>query len=100
MNKDSYTLGATKVSENEVRQALAKVMDPELRRSIVDLGMVRDLWGWQGFLHAGLDHAGLPAQRPDRADRQAGRARPARRPVRGYPLAEMTAQEKATLRRG
>lgn len=31
------------VNESEVMQALSQVNDPELRRSIVDLGMVRDL---------------------------------------------------------
>jgi Mrp family chromosome partitioning ATPase len=31
------------VSEKEIREALTKVMDPELGRSIVELGMVRDV---------------------------------------------------------
>jgi Mrp family chromosome partitioning ATPase len=31
------------VTEEQVKQALAKVMDPELKRSLVELGMVRDV---------------------------------------------------------
>ncbi len=31
------------VTEEEIRQALTKVMDPELRRNIVELGMVREI---------------------------------------------------------
>jgi ATP-binding protein involved in chromosome partitioning len=33
----------TVATEAEIRTALSHVQDPELRRSIVDLGMVRDL---------------------------------------------------------
>ena len=33
----------TMATEAEIRTALSSVQDPELRRSIVDLGMVRDL---------------------------------------------------------
>jgi Mrp family chromosome partitioning ATPase len=31
------------ITEDQVRQALAKVMDPELKRNLVELGMVRDV---------------------------------------------------------
>jgi len=37
-------------TEAEVRSALAQVQDPELGRSIVDLGMVRDLKVENGLL--------------------------------------------------
>ena len=31
------------VTEKEIRQVLQRVMDPELKRSIIELGMVRDI---------------------------------------------------------
>ncbi|MEA2131426.1 MAG: Iron-sulfur cluster assembly protein, partial [Solirubrobacteraceae bacterium] len=31
------------LTDNEIRKALERVIDPELRRSIVELGMVRSI---------------------------------------------------------
>ena len=62
----------------QIIEALRPVEDPELRRSIVDLGMVRDVDlrsdGTVGV--ARRPHRGrLPAAQRDRAPRHRGRAR-------------------------
>ena len=84
-----------------MRRALAGVMDPELGRSIVDLGMVRDLRVTDGKVAftLALTTLACPLQRPDRTD--------ARQAVLALPgvsvdirLAEMTAEEKAKLHGG
>ena len=59
----------------QIIEALRPVEDPELRRSIVELGMVRDVDlrgdGTVGVLVA-LTVAGLPAAPGDRAPRHLG----------------------------
>jgi ATP-binding protein involved in chromosome partitioning len=43
VGRAQWTIGGDKVTQEDVRQALAAVNDPELQRSIVELGMVRDI---------------------------------------------------------
>jgi Mrp family chromosome partitioning ATPase len=87
------------VTENEVRLALAKVMDPELRRNIVDLGMVRDLRVADGKVAFTLALTTLACPLKDQIERDARLAVLALPDVRSVDLrmAEMTAQEKARL---
>jgi Mrp family chromosome partitioning ATPase len=86
-------------TEQEVRQVLAGVDDPELRRSIIDLGMVRDLKVSDGRVSftLALTTPGCPLREQIEAN--------ARRAVMTLPgvnevdiqLSEMTAQERAKL---
>jgi ATP-binding protein involved in chromosome partitioning len=87
------------VTENEVRLALAKVMDPELRRNIVDLGMGRDLRVADGKVAFTLALTTLACPLKDQIERDARLAVLALPDVRSVDLrmAEMTAQEKARL---
>jgi ATP-binding protein involved in chromosome partitioning len=58
------------VTQDDVRRALAAVQDPELRRSIVDLGMVRDVVADDDRVGATivLTTAGCPLRNKIRAD--------------------------------
>ncbi|MCX6031918.1 MAG: Mrp/NBP35 family ATP-binding protein [Chloroflexi bacterium] len=87
------------VTETEVRRALAGVIDPELRRSIVDLGMVRDLRVADGQVTFTLALTTLACPLRDQlatAARQAALALDGVQAV-NITLAEMTAQEKSAL---
>ena len=55
------------MDQNEVIAALKTVQDPELQRSIVDLGMVRDVAVDDDRIAVRivLTTAGLPAAQPD-----------------------------------
>jgi Mrp family chromosome partitioning ATPase len=89
-------------TETEVLRALAKVMDPELSRNIVDLGMVRDLRVTEGTVSFALTLTTLACPLKDqikRAARLAVLALPGIEAVE-IRLAEMTSQEKATLQGG
>lgn len=50
------------VTEEKIKEVLAQVMDPELNRNLVELGMVRriDLEGGQVRIHLALTFAGCP----------------------------------------
>jgi Mrp family chromosome partitioning ATPase len=86
-------------TEFEVRNALGKVQDPELRQSIVDLGMVRDLQVEDGKVAFTLALTNLSCPFKDR---MVGSAKQAVQALEGVQdvdifLAEMTAKEKAAL---
>jgi len=90
------------LTESEVRHALAQVQDPELRRSIVDLGMVRDLRVTDGRVSftLALTTLACPLKGQIESDaRQAALALPGVQSV-DIRLDEMTAQEKARLHGG
>lgn len=86
-------------TESEVRDALSRVQDPELRKSIVDLGMIRDLQITDGnvaFTMA-LTNLSCPFK-----DRMVGNAKQAVQALHGVKavdiyLSEMTAKERAGL---
>ena len=64
-NETSRTPGGASsvVVEAKVRKALEGVMDPELHKSLIELGMVRQVRIERtGGHHPGADHAGLPAE--------------------------------------
>jgi ATP-binding protein involved in chromosome partitioning len=85
--------------ESKVRNALAQVQDPELGRSIVDLGMVRDLSVTDGKVVFTLALTNLACPFKDRmvdSAKQAVQALEGIDAVDIY-LAEMTAKEKAAL---
>jgi Mrp family chromosome partitioning ATPase len=86
-------------TESEVRNALAKVQDPELGQSIVDLGMVRDLKVTDGNVAFTLALTNLSCPFKDRmvgGAKQAVQALEGVQSVDVY-LNEMTAKEKAAL---
>ena len=88
------------LTEHEIRAALSKVMDPELKRSIVDLGMVRDVQIKDGHIHVtlALTTPACPLRDKLEADvRQEILALDATQGVDIH-LAEMTAEEKNKLR--
>ncbi len=87
------------IAETEVRRALAKVLDPELGRSIVDLGMVRDVQvaGNKVTLTLALTTPACPLKEQiERNARLAVLAVPGVEAVE-IRLDEMTAEEKARL---
>ena len=89
-------------TEAEVRSALAQVQDPELGRSIVDLGMVRDLKVEDGKVVFTLALTNLSCPFKDRivsSAKQAVQALEGIQDVDIY-LDEMTAKEKASLDEG
>lgn len=90
------------LSETEVLRALAHVVDPELRRGIVDLGMVRNLQMANGKVTFTLALTTLACPLRDQivtAARQAALALDGVETV-DITLVEMTAQEKAALQGG
>lgn len=94
--------GGETPSEQDLLRALAHVMDPELRRSIVDLGMVRDLQVADGKVTFTLALTTLACPLRDQivtAARQAVLSVDGVREV-DIALAEMTAQEKSALHGG
>jgi Mrp family chromosome partitioning ATPase len=89
-------------TESDVRRALARVEDPELRRSIVDLGMVRDLRVADGRVSftLALTTATCPLKAQiERNARLAVLAVPGVQSV-DIQLGEMTAAEKERLHGG
>jgi Mrp family chromosome partitioning ATPase len=90
------------VTETEVRRALAQVQDPELRRSIVDLGMVRDLQVADGKVALTLALTTLACPLKEQIEKEARQAVLALPGVQSVDiqLGEMTAQEKARLHGG
>jgi Mrp family chromosome partitioning ATPase len=86
-------------TESEVRNALAKVQDPELGQSIVDLGMVRDLQVTDGSVTFTLALTNLSCPFKDRMVNGAKQAVQAIEGVKAVDiyLAEMTVKEKAAL---
>ena len=88
--------------EAEVRSALAQVQDPELGRSIVDLGMVRDLKVEDGKVVFTLALTTLSCPLKDRIVSSAKQAVQAVNGIRDIDvyLDEMTAAEKASLDEG
>ncbi|MCX6028120.1 MAG: Mrp/NBP35 family ATP-binding protein [Chloroflexi bacterium] len=90
------------VSEHEVRAALAAVMDPELGRNIVDLGMVRDVALADGRVTFTLALTTLACPLKEQIERNARLAVLALPDVQSVDiqLGEMTAQEKARLHGG
>ncbi len=89
------------ITESDVRRALARVQDPELGRSIVDLGMVRDLQVVEGAVSftLALTTSACPLREQiEQNARLAVLALPGVRSVE-IRLGEMTAEEKAALRR-
>ncbi len=86
-------------TEHEVQQALARVMDPELGRNIVELGMVRDLSVTDGRVGFTLALTTLACPLKDRMEadaRQAVMALPGVRAVE-IRVGEMTPEQKAQL---
>jgi Mrp family chromosome partitioning ATPase len=86
-------------TESDIRSALARVVDPELRRSIVDLGMVRDLRVADGRVRftLALTTAACPLREQiERNARLAVLAVPGVQFV-DIQVSEMTAAEKARL---
>jgi len=90
------------ISEHEVRAALAAVMDPELGRNIVDLGMVRDVALAEGRVTFTLALTTLACPLKEQIERNARLAVLALPGVQSVDiqLGEMTSQEKARLHGG
>jgi ATP-binding protein involved in chromosome partitioning len=90
------------VTETEVRHALAEVTDPELRRNIVELGMVRDLRVTEGKVSFALALTTLACPLKDQIERNARLAVLALPGIESADirLDEMTASEKAKLQDG
>jgi len=90
------------VSEHEVRAALAAVMDPELGRDIVDLGMVRDVALADGRVTFTLALTTLACPLKEQIERNARLAVLALPGIQSVDirLGEMTAQEKSRLHGG
>ena len=90
------------ITETEVRRALEKVSDPELGRSIVELGMVRDIRVADGKVSLTLALTTLACPLKDQIEgnvRLAVLALPGVQAV-DIRLDEMTAEEKARLHGG
>jgi ATP-binding protein involved in chromosome partitioning len=87
------------VMESEIRSALARVRDPELKRSIVELGMVRELEIREGAVSFTLLLTSLSHPFKDRIVQDAKAAIKTMAGVRSVDifLEEMTPQEKASL---
>ena len=90
------------ITESEVKKALKQVQDPELERSIVDLGMVRDI---EITDHGVAFTLALTTSACPLKDQIAGNAKRAVLNLEGIDsvdilMAEMTAQEKAALGQG
>ncbi|MBC7233529.1 MAG: Mrp/NBP35 family ATP-binding protein [Chloroflexi bacterium] len=87
-------------TEAEIRNVLSRVIDPELRRNIVELGMVRDIQvhGDEVEIEVALTTAACPLSQNISDDVQAAvKALPGVREVK-VTLSEMTAEEReATL---
>lgn len=97
---DSYPTADTAMpSEQEVLRALAAVVDPELRRSIVELGMVRNLRLAGGTVGFTLALTTLACPLRDQIVTAARQAVLALAGVQNADIAlgEMTAQERAKL---
>ncbi len=90
------------VTETEVRRALAGVIDPELKRSIVELGMVRDLQVADGKVAFTLALTTLACPLRDQITTGARQAALALDGVQAVDiaLAEMSAQERGRLHGG
>jgi ATP-binding protein involved in chromosome partitioning len=90
------------ITESEVRRALAGVIDPELRRSIVDLGMVHDLRMADGKVAFTLVLTTLACPLRDQIITDARQAVSALDGVQAVDiaLAEMSAQERDRLHGG
>ena len=90
------------ITETQVRDALAQVQDPELRRSIVDLDMVRDLRLADGKVSFALALTTLACPLKERIQNDARQALLALDGIKAVEieLTEMTAQEKARLHSG
>lgn len=109
MNDDRNVAGSVNAAqsdatpgEQDVLRALAHVIDPELRRSITDLGMVRDLRVGDGKVTFTLALTTLACPLRDQivtAARQAAQAVDGVQSV-DITLAEMTQQEKSALHGG
>lgn len=109
MYKDNKTPGHATAAhstdmpaEQAVLRALSHVIDPELRRSIVDLGMVRDLRVTDGKVAFTLALTTLACPLKEQIERDARLAVLALPSIQSVEitLAEMTAQEKARLHGG
>ena len=90
------------ITESEVKKVLEQVQDPELKRSIVDLGMVRDI---EITDHGVAFTLALTTSACPLKDQIAGNAKRAVLNLEGIEsvdilMAEMTAQEKAALGQG
>jgi len=87
------------ITEIEVRRTLTGVIDPELRRSIVDLGMVRDLRVTDGKVAFTLALTTLACPLKDQIEKEARLAALALPGIQSVDirLSEMTAQEKSKL---
>jgi Mrp family chromosome partitioning ATPase len=90
------------VTESEIRGALARVEDPELRRSIVDLGMVQDLRVADGRVSFTLALTTMACPLKEQIERNARLAALAVPGVQSVDIEvrEMTAAEKAKLQGG
>jgi hydrogenase maturation protease len=87
------------IEEQEVRQALSSVMDPELGQSIVDLGMVRDLHVSDGRVAFTLALTTLACPLKEQIESNARLAVLALPGIQSVEirLGEMTTEEKARL---
>ena len=90
------------VTQTEVRRTLAQVQDPELRQSIVDLGMVQDLQVTDGKVAFTLALTTLACPLKDQIEKEARLAVLALPGIQSVDirLGEMTAQEKSKLHGG
>jgi ATP-binding protein involved in chromosome partitioning len=90
------------VTEAEVRSALARIQDPELRRSIVELGMVRDLRVADGKVAFTLALTTLACPLKGQIEKDAKEAVLALEGVQAVEvkLAEMSEREKSRLSGG
>lgn len=90
------------VTETDVKSALAKVQDPELERSIVELGMVRGLRITEGKVVFTLVLTNLSCPFKDQLLNSAKEAVQNLEGVESVDvhLAEMTAKEKSSLNKG
>lgn len=88
-------------TESDVRNALAKVLDPELGRSIIELGMVRDLRITDGKVEFTLALTNLSCPFKDRMANDAKQAVQTLDGIHavGVYLDEMTSKETATLKK-
>jgi Mrp family chromosome partitioning ATPase len=90
------------LTEQQIRTSLAKVMDPELKRSIVELGMVRDVQIADGRIHLTLALTTLACPLQDKIQDDVRKAILDMDGTLGVNihLAEMTAAERNALRQG
>lgn len=90
------------VTIEQIREALTEVMDPELKRSIVELGMVRDIALENGHVHLTLALTTLACPLKDRISGDAQQAVLALDGIEqvDVDLTEMTAEEKQRISPG